>query len=139
MAVGARARNVRVIDDWGHHVKFVNGNTALEEGDIVCDSSGVLIEGADSCTTGVIGVAGSDAAAGETITVLTAGLFEIDAATGYNAALYDKIYLASASTVDAGTSGDVPIGRVVEADPASGGWVQFLLWSVAEMDVSARS
>ncbi|MFA5054399.1 MAG: DUF2190 family protein [Parcubacteria group bacterium] len=139
MAVGARARNFRVIDDWGHHVKFVNGSTALEEGDIVYVSSNVLVEGADSCTSGVLGVVASDADASEIVTVLTAGIFEADAATSTNFGFGDKVYLASASTLDAGTSGDKPVGYVTEADPADGGWVQFVLWSVAEGDIDARS
>jgi len=139
MAVGARSRNFRIIDDWGHHVKFVNGSTAVEEGDIVYISSNVLVEGADSCTAGVVGIAAEDIAASGTGVVYTAGLFEGTADTGVNFDVGDKVYLASASKLDAGSSSDKPVGMVVEADPASAGTVQFLLWSTAEMDITARS
>ena len=138
MAVGARSRNFRIIDDYGHHVKFVNGNTAVEEGDIVYLSSHVLVEGANNCTTGVVGVAAEDIAASATGVVYTAGLFEGTADTSMNFNVGDKVYLASASALDDGSSGDKPVGMVVEANPASAGTVQFLLWSTAEMDITAR-
>jgi predicted RecA/RadA family phage recombinase len=136
---GARDRNFKVLDDWGHHVRFLVGSTAVSEGDMLVLASNAATEIADSCTTGAIGVAGDDAAAGEYVTVLTAGLFEGTADTGVNFNFGDRVYAASATALDAGTAGDVPIGYVAHVDPASAGAVKFVLWSSVENEIDARS
>lgn len=138
MSVGARARNFKIKDDWGHHVRMLNGSTALEEGDMAAVSSGVLVEVADSCTTGIVGVVQSDASASEYVTVVTAGLVEGTADTGVNFAIGDAVYAASDSALDAGSSGDKPLGYVVHVDPAAAGAVKFLLLSTVEHQVDAR-
>lgn len=133
------ARNFVIVDDWGHHVRMKAGSTAISEGDMVTLSSGALVAVADSNTVGAVGVAAEDIAANSYGTVYTAGVFTGAAATGTDFALGDKVYNASASTLDAGSTGDIAVGKVVHVDPSSGGTVHFALWSILEKDVTAHS
>lgn len=136
---GASDRNFIILDDWGQHVKLLNGDTALEEGDMVTFSSNVLVEVADSNTVGAIGICAQDIAAGAYGTVYTAGVFQGTAATGTDFGHLDEVFNAGASTLDAGTANDIPVGRVVDHDPASGGAVKFVLLSCLTGDHTAKA
>lgn len=140
MAVGQRARNFKLIgDEYADRVTMLNGSTALEEGDMVTLASNVLVEIADSSTVGAIGICAEDIAASSYGTVYISGKFNGSAASGYNGALGDKIYSASASTLDAGSSSDVCVGKIVDVDPASSGTITFELWSILNQDITAHA
>ena len=135
----ASDRNFKILDDWGQHVNLLNGDTALEEGDMVTFASNVLVEVADSNTVGAVGVCAQDIAAGAYGTVYTAGVFEGTAATGTDFGHLDEVYNSAADELDGGTTSDVPVGRVVNHDPASGGSVQFVLLSCLTGDHTAHA
>ena len=140
MAVGQRARNFKLIgDEYVERVTMLNGSTALEEGDMVTLSSNVLVEIADSSTVGAVGVCAEDIAASSYGTVYLSGKFTGSAASGYNGALGDKLYAASASTLDGGTGSDIAVGKIVDIDPASSGTITFMLWSILLQDITAHA
>jgi len=124
------ARNFTIVQDFGLRVRLKNGSSALSEGDMVyIDSNGLLAEVADNNTTGAVGVCCEDIAAGEYGWVYIDGIFKGQAASGVDFSIGDPVYTASASTLDAGSTNDVPVGVVVHTDPSSGGTVYFRLWS----------
>jgi len=134
------ARNYVLVDDSApKHRRFLNGGTALNEGDMVVISSGTLAEVADSCTTGVVGICAEDIAANAYGTVYTSGVFKGTAASGVDFAIGDKVYAAGADTLDTGSSNDVAVGRVVHVDPSSGGTVYFELLSIINGDITAHA
>lgn len=138
---GASSRNFKLIKDYGpgFRVPFVNGGTALYEGDMATITSNVLAEVADNNTVGVAGICAEDIPANATGVIYTGGQFEGSAATGTDFGLGAKVYNASASTLDAGSQNDVPAGKVLPPDPSSGGTVRFELWSILRGDVDAHA
>jgi len=141
MAVGANARKFILQSEEGRpvHRRMLNGATALQAGEMVTLSSNTLAEVADSNTVGAVGICAQDIAASSYGTVYVAGMFKGSAASGVNFALGDAVYNASASTLDAGTAGDVPVGKVVHTDPAEAGTVWFELWSIILNEIDAKS
>lgn len=108
----------------------VNASTAVEEGDLVtyAVSTGLITSAADSCTTGVIGVAAKSGAVSTIIPVYLNGVFEVTASA--NLAPGNVVYVAGsagAQTVDGGSMSDVSVGVVVDTDPVSGGKLRFRL------------
>jgi len=134
------ARNYVIVDDSApKHRRFLNGGTALSEGDMVVLSSGALAEVADDCTTGIVGICAEDIAASSYGTVYISGVFKGTAASGVNFAIGDKVYAAGADTLDAGSQNDVCVGKVVHTDPSAGGTVYFELWSIIDRDITAHA
>jgi len=52
----------------------------------------------------------------------------VSASAGVNLGLEDEVYAAAGFTVDAGTAGNIPIGRVVDFEPSSAGIVNVELY-----------
>jgi len=141
MSVGANARTFILKTEEGEatHRRFLNGTTAKSEGDMVTLTSNVLEAVADSNLVGAVGVCATDIAASAYGTVYLTGMFNGEAATGADFGIGDFVYNADATELDTGTNGDVPVGKVVHTDPASGGTVHFELWSIIlkQIDVKA--
>lgn len=135
------ARNFELVVDFGRRVRLKNGTTALSEGDMVyIDSNGLMAEVGNNNTTGAAGVLLEDVAASAYGWVAIDGIFKGQAASGVDFKVGDPVYTASDSTLDAGSTNDVPVGIVVHTDPASGGTVYFKLWSqVDNNNVAAHS
>lgn len=106
----------------------VNASTAIEEGDMVtyAVSTGLITSAADSCTTGIIGVAAKSGAVSTFIPVYLNGVFEATASA--NLAPGAVAYVAGsagAQTLDAGSMSDISVGVIVDTDPVSGGKARF--------------
>jgi len=95
----------------------INAGEAVKLG-----TNGVVVAG-DGDT--VYGFAASTAATGDTIAIYRSGRFSGTAATGFDPDMGDIIALAANHEVDGGSPGNVPLGVVIETDPASGGTVVF--------------
>lgn len=91
---------------------------AVAAGDMVkFGTNGITVAG-DGDT--VYGVAMSDGAVGETIAVWRGpGTIKVTAASGVNFAVGDRVYAAASGEVDTGSTGNISIGQVVDADPAT--------------------
>ena len=132
MSVGANARTYILLSEEGEptHRRMLNGTTAKSEGDMVTLTSNLLEAVADSNIVGAVGVCAQDIAASSYGTVYCTGMFKGTADTGVDFGLGDFVYNASATKLDEGTAGDVPVGKVVHTDPAEAGTVTFELWSI---------
>lgn len=108
----------------------VNASTAIAEGDAVtyAVSTGLITAAADSCTTGIIGIAAASGAVSTFIPVYLNGIFRGTASA--NLAPGAVAYIAGsagAQTLDAGSMSDVSVGVVVNTDPAATGDIFFRL------------
>jgi len=116
----------------GLRIRFTNNHAtdALEEGDGIVHSSGVVAKIADSCTTGITGVCVADVANGDQGELFVTGVFRVSCAASQNFEQFGAVYAASASTVDTGSQNDVTIGYVCSNDPADGAsTIEFFLVS----------
>lgn len=104
-------------------VKFIVGATPVVSGDMVVLSAGTVIPAADSCTTGIFGVAMETGAVGEWIAIARDGVFRYMADAAMDFAPGDVVYVAGAQLIDTGAALDLSVGIVVDYDPASAGEV----------------
>lgn len=113
-------------------VMKANASTAINVGELVYLSSGLLTIANDSNTTGFVGVAAENIPVSTFGTVIIDGVFEGTAAAGVNFAPGDYVYSngAAATKLDAGTAADLAVGLCVNTDPATAGAVQFTLHSI---------
>ena len=110
------ARRVKIYNNAG-------ASAAFYEGDAITHSSGTFAKVADSCTTGLFGICAEDIANAAYGWVYIDGVFTVavdGSGAGINFAQGDPVYAASSSEVDTGTAGDIALGYVVNANPASG-------------------
>lgn len=129
-------RNFEMVVDFGRRVRLKNGPIALHEGDMVhIDAAGLMAEVADNNTVGAAGILLADVAPGGYGWVAIDGIFRGAAASGADFVVGDLVYTASDSTLDAGSLGDRPVGKVVHTDPAAGGLVYFKL--ISQLDHEA--
>jgi len=106
-------------DGWGTITTKAAGT--ITAGHMVVLGTDGVVAAADSCTTGIYGIARNSAADGGLINVSTQGIFKMQLATGFDPDVGDLAYVASSSTLDAGAQSDVSVGTVVRTDPASAG------------------
>lgn len=102
-------------------VPFTNNSAAaLSEGEGFNITSGTVTVLADANTVGIFGVACADVAVNDKGWCWVTGIFEVATAGTVDFALGGAVYSAGAKTFDLGTQADVPIGHVVDIDPANG-------------------
>lgn len=78
------------------------------------------------------GVAVTEAASGDLVPVIVDNaVFQVQAASGVDLAPGAVVYLAASYEVDAGASGDVSAGVVVDRDPTRAGLVNILITPAA--------
>jgi len=93
------------------------GSGGVTSGDMVTWSSGTLIKAGDG--TAICGIALNTAAQYATVTVIDApAVVRINAASGVNFGPGDFAYVASVTTLDAGSSTNKSAGVIVNTDPA---------------------
>lgn len=131
------ARNFKIIHDFGERAPYTAGED-ISEGDMVTLSGGTLAEVADTNTVGAYGVACADIASGDDGWIYTGGIFTGDAKSGVDFTEGELVYNSAAAELDAGTGGDVPVGKVVAPEPSSGGTVYFELWSLSRNEIDAQ-
>jgi predicted RecA/RadA family phage recombinase len=104
----------------------IRAAAAIVAGDFVKVGTNGVIPATDG--SGCFGVAiNAAAAAGNTVRVRTRGVVLTTAASGVNFDQGDACYLATDVTVDAGSTTNPMVGRVVYADPATAGTVYLYL------------
>lgn len=120
------ANNIYKDGDTCCRYKGTIGTGGVTKGDFVKVSSNTIVAATDG--TDCAGVALATYAANETGVVIYGPIIvKTTAATGVNLGLLDVCYLASATTVDAGSQNNKSCGRVVESDPATAGTVYMVL------------
>jgi len=95
-------------------------------------SSGTAIAATDG--TACAGVALEDYASGDTAVLIVGDgttQVRLAAASGYDPAPGDKVYVASSTTVDGGSQNNLCCGVIVNTDPSEAGVVEFVLWTPA--------
>lgn len=106
-------------------MKNTSSDTTINAGEFVkLDQTGHGVLPAGDGDT-MFGIAHEDIAPGEVgeIEVPCGAVYAVDAASGADLSMGDDVYLASATTVDAGSAGNVSAGKVVGYDPSAGGRV----------------
>lgn len=102
------------------------GTGGATSGEMVMWSSGTIVAATDG--SAICGIALNTASAGETVTVIDApAVVRLTAASGVNFAPGDKAYVATSTTLDAGSTGNKSAGIIVNTDPASGGVLELSL------------
>lgn len=115
------------LDPYGIVPMYVDEAAGITAGSfVVLETNGVGVA-ADSCTTGIFGVAMETAVDNAKISIATQGVFKMDLASGFDPDIGDVVYVATVATVDAGTGSDVSVGIVVYPDPASAATANCLL------------
>jgi len=100
---------------------YNNSGSDLSAGDpVYIDGSGNVAVCADNNTVGIHGVCVSDIEAGGYGVIYIDGVFEVDVDGTVDFALGEEVYTSTGSKVDKGSTGDVCVGYVVEADPSNG-------------------
>lgn len=104
----------------------------ITSGTMLQISAGTLIAATDG--TSCAGIALETYASGDTaVAIVGDGQTQVRlaAASGFDPAPGDKLYIASATTVDGGSSTNLCCGVCVNSDPSEAGVVEFVLWTPA--------
>lgn len=106
------------LDEYGH--VRIRAKAAITKGHFVrTGTNGVQAAGDGTTCFGIAEDAAT--AAGDNIVVATRGVWKVQNAAAYNPDQGDAVYLASSSTVDAGSATNLQAGVTVYADPACAG------------------
>lgn len=140
MAVGTRARNYILKSEEGKsvHRRMLNATGAqLYAGDMVTLASNELVEVTGTNIVGCAGICATDILTGAYGPIYCSGMFIAAAESGEDFGIGEFVYNYDKVTLASGATGDVPVGKVVHVNPASGGTVYFELWSILlnEIDV----
>jgi len=122
---------LNIVQGGDSRVKGIAGGT-ISSGDLLQWSSGTLIAATDG--TSCAGVAMKSYTSGDAVVAIVGDgetVIRISAASGVDFAMGAKCYIASATTVDAGSSTNLACGIVVNVDPSEAGNVDMCLWTPA--------
>jgi len=141
MAVGANARKFILVSEEGKsvHRRMLNTGTALSAGEMVTLYSNTLAEVTGTNIVGCAGICATDIAEDAYGTIYCSGMFKAAAETGVDFSLGDFVYNYDKTTLATGATDDIPVGKVVHTNPASGGTVYFELWSILLNEIDARA
>jgi len=122
---------LNIVQGGNSRIKGIAGGT-ITSGDMLQWSSGTLTAATDG--TSCAGVAIKDYVSGDAVTAIVGDgntVIRISAASGVDFAMGAKCYIASVTTIDAGSGTNLACGVVVNADPSEAGNVDMELWTPA--------
>jgi len=118
-----------IVQGGDSRIKALAGGT-ITSGDMLKWSSGTLVAATDG--TAVAGVAIKGYTSGQTVTAIVGDgetVIRMTAASGVDFATGAKCYVATATTVDAGSATNLCCGVVVNVDPSEAGKFDMVLWT----------
>ena len=118
---------IKIVSGGDNRIELPAGGTFSAGNPLMLSSNTVVV-----CTDGLqpVGWALNDGSAAEAATgvnsvvILAPAVIRITAASGVNFAPGDACYIASATTIDAGSQGNYRCGNVVNTDPSTAGEVE---------------
>lgn len=126
-----------VISGGANRYEAIAGSGGVTAGTFVKWSSNTIVAATDG--TGIAGMALNTAVAGAQVTVVAyPAVVRTTAASGVNFAPGDSAYIATTTTVDAGSQGNTPCGIVVNTDPATAGAVDLLI-QTSDLTITAHA